>query len=65
MQTSDFKSAIADCIIDHVCPIGDRTRALLSSNNGELDQVLHQGAVAATAAAEVTMQEVRRLVGTK
>jgi len=57
-----FKSRLADVLIAHVEPIGNRTREFLADPTA-LDHILQAGARKAEAIAEPIVQEAERLVG--
>ena len=57
-----FKTQLADALVAHVEPIGQRTRAYLEDTPA-LDALLHQGASQAAAIAEPIVAEAERLVG--
>ncbi len=57
-----FKPALVDVAVASMAPIGDRMRRLLA-DPAEIDRVLADAAEEASAVAEVTLNEVRQLVG--
>jgi len=58
----DFKSDLADVVVDFVTPFRDRTLALLE-DRAQLDAILRQGAERAGAVAERTLADVYDRVG--
>ncbi len=61
-QFSEFKPALVDLSVDKLAPIGAEMRRLMA-DPGHVDAVLTQGADRARAIADVTMREVRDIVG--
>ena len=57
-----FKPALVEVAVSTMAPIGDRMRRLLA-DPAEIDRVLARAADEASAVAEVTLAEVRELVG--
>jgi len=57
-----FKEQLAEALIAHVEPIGNRTRQYLDDPEA-LDRILHEGAARAAAIAEPIVAEAERLVG--
>lgn len=57
-----FKEALAEALIAHVGPIGDRTREYLA-DPAEIDRILQAGARKAEAIAEPIVAEAERIVG--
>jgi tryptophanyl-tRNA synthetase len=57
-----FKPALVEVAVATLAPIGERMGRLLS-DPVEIDQILARGAETASAIAEPTLEEVRRLVG--
>ncbi|MGL4813170.1 MAG: tryptophan--tRNA ligase [Beijerinckiaceae bacterium] len=61
-QFSQFKSALADLSVAKLAPIAAEMRRLLA-DPAEIDRILCNGADRARAIADVTMREVRSIVG--
>ena len=61
-QFSEFKPALVDLSVEKLAPIGAEMRRLMA-DPGHVDAVLAQGAERARAIADVTMREVRDIVG--
>jgi tryptophanyl-tRNA synthetase len=61
-QFSDFKPALSDLAVEKLAPVASEMRRI-SADPGYIDQVLSQGGARASALAEATMTDVRRIVG--
>lgn len=61
-QFSAFKPALADLAVEKLSPIADEMRRLMA-DPGHIDSVLASGGERASALAERTMVDVRRIVG--
>lgn len=59
---AEFKSALAEAVVDHLRPIRERYLELMD-DPAELDRLLAQGSAAAAEVAEATLNEVRRVTG--
>jgi tryptophanyl-tRNA synthetase len=57
-----FKPALAEVVVSAMAPVGEAMRRYLA-DPGEIDRILLAGAERARAAAEPTLDEVKRLVG--
>lgn len=57
-----FKPALADVVVAHMAPIGERLRTLLD-DKAQLDQILNVGAEKANALAEPVLADVKKIVG--
>jgi tryptophanyl-tRNA synthetase len=58
----EFKAALAEALVEHLRPIRERYLELMD-DPAELDRLLAQGSEAASAVAERTLDEVRRVTG--
>ncbi len=61
-QFSTFKTALADLSVAKLAPINSEMKRLLA-DPAEIDRLLAHGAEKASAIAEVTMREVKQIVG--
>jgi len=61
-QFSDFKPALADLAVAKLAPMAGEMRRI-SSDPGYIDGFMADGAARAKVIADVTMREVRRIVG--
>ncbi|MCB8840808.1 tryptophan--tRNA ligase [Aurantimonas sp. VKM B-3413] len=61
-QFSEFKPALADLAVDVLSPVTSEMRRLID-DPGHIDAVLRDGGERASAIAEATMKDVKRIVG--
>jgi tryptophanyl-tRNA synthetase len=58
----DFKPALADLLVEHLAPVSDAMRRMMT-DPAEIDRILAAGAEKARALAAPTLDETRRIVG--